>query len=195
VKTCAKWVIVKERRKSLKLDTKELIYANNRWGNWRRIYGKITKCVWVTLSNNHLFSFFFIFLSYNTYWPGAPLPPSSQSLPPPPPPHLPSAPDSLLLHLPSDRKEQVSQGYQPNMAEQDTRLGQSLYQGWMRQPSRRKRVLRAGKRVRASPLLPLSGVPQEHRGKQSQHICKGPRSDPYRLPDYHLSLWAPMSPA
>jgi hypothetical protein len=34
----------------------------------------------------------------------------------------------------------------------------SSYQGWMRQPNRKKRIPRAGKRVRDAPL-PLLGVP------------------------------------
>lgn len=79
----------------------------------------------------------------------------SRSLPPPFSPRP--------THLPSPGKENVSQGHQINKGttRYKTRHNPS-YKGWVRQPTRRKRVAKTVKRVEI-PLQPLSGVLLKHQ--------------------------------
>lgn len=50
------------------------------------------------------------------------------------------------------------------------------------QPSRRKRVPRASKRGRGTPILTV-GSPKEYQAKQPQWTCRGPSTDSYRVLD------------
>lgn len=96
------------------------------------------------------------------------------------------SPDPLLLSFPSEKSSGV-------MEQGITRFSKtrpkSSSRGWLRQPSRRTRVPRAGKRV-TDTLSPI--VPQTLQAKQPQRICTGPSSDPCGLHDCHFSLYEPV---
>jgi hypothetical protein len=64
-----------------------------------------------------------------------------------------------------------------------------LHQGYMRQPGRGDGVSHAGNRVRNSST-PIVMKSARTKATQPYNMCRGPRSDPYRLPD---SFRAPMS--
>lgn len=107
-----------------------------------------------------IFSFFFFLLSYITSAISLLYIPSSS-------PHKSSlSPDPLFLF----RKKEASTEYSITRCSM-TRHKPS-YQGWMGQPSRKKRVPRVGKSQGQTPL-PLLGVPQIPQAKQTQHICRG----------------------
>lgn len=58
------------------------------------------------------------------------------------------------------------------------------HQCWTRLPNRRKKVPKAGNRVRDSPT-PTGRSPQEDQAAEQQHIWGGCRSDPHR----HHECW------
>jgi hypothetical protein len=89
---------------------------------------------------------------------------------------MPLSPDPLLFCFPSEkgklpRDMNQTQHNKVHMI----RLGKkkSSYQSWMRQSIGRKRVPKAGKRVRVNTtVIARNLTPQT---EQSKHICKGPR--------------------
>ena len=101
--------------------------------------------------------------------------------------YLPSLPDPLLLHFPSENSRCPSDIIWCNKDRH-----KPSYLGWTRQLSRRKRVPKAVKRARDS-LFPLLGVPQEDQATQC-NMYRGPWSVPCRLPGWQLisvSLYRP----
>lgn len=64
------------------------------------------------------------------------------------------------------------------------------YQGWTRQPSRKKRVLRPGQKSQRHPPLPLLGLAQKPKAVQSQHACRGPSTSMHDPRLLLQSLWA-----
>lgn len=139
----------KKKRKTLGFETQGLFFREL---NFIFFWQKFSLPKFLTLGLlSYLLSF--IYLSYNISSHNLSFLHSSQSpsicpfhqLPPPP-----------LLPF---RKDQVSQGYEQNKAQQVTirlETHPHAYQGWMRQPHRRKRVPRVDERIRETPLL---GVP------------------------------------
>lgn len=93
------------------------------------------------------FVYVLIFLIYFYHIQNIPIassPPPLLPVTPPPP----LSPRYTALQFPL-RKEQVSQGYQPNRAQHCSKARyKSLYQGWMRSPSRRKGIPGVGKSQR-----------------------------------------------
>jgi hypothetical protein len=92
--------------------------------------------------------------------PPSPIQPNLPPTPPPPPP-FPAAPPPIYSSVSPQRRA----GLLEISAEQSDTRHRASYQGWMRQPSRRKGVPRSSKRVRDTPL-PLSRVPQKHQATQ-----------------------------
>lgn len=128
----------------------------------------------------HSFRFFLLFFSSLIHY----IPfPYSVSTPPPSPIFIPSHQKSAGV-LGTSTKHGI-------WSHNKTRHIRS-FQGRMREPSRRKRVPSVGKRIRDTSLLPLLGVQQEHQVTQLLHICRGPRSDSYRLQDCCFSLCEPL---
>lgn len=63
----------------------------------------------------------------------------------------------------------------------------SSYKGWVKQPSRKKRVPSTCKRVRDSPIPRVRSLTKP-QAKQGQHVCRGPTADPCRLCNCHFGL-------
>lgn len=108
------------------------------------------------------------------------------SVPPPPPLSL----RSILLCFPSEKRRPPRVIHWQSITTYNKTRHKLSYQGWVRQHSRRKRVLRGSKRV----------IQSHYHFKESQKTTKettitytqGPRSDPWRLPDCHFSLFKPL---
>lgn len=116
--------------------------------------------VWSVFFIFHVFIFTFIFLLYNISQ--LHLPHSSLL---PVPLSLPSPPDPLCSLLPQKRAGLSGTVREHRSTRYYKTKHKTSHQGWVRQASRRKGVLRAGKESE-TPQLPLSVVPQEHQANK-----------------------------
>lgn len=62
--------------------------------------------------------------------------------------------------------------------------------GWAKEPTRRKRVSKAGRRVRGNP----NSHWVEHQAKEPCHLCRWLNPDPCKLRDPCSGLWAAVNP-
>lgn len=109
--------------------------------------------------------------------------------------HIPSLPDPLFLTFPLEKKNQASQGYKLNTSQQDPiRLGtKPSFQGWERQPSRRKIISRPDKRVKDTPIPTASNLTKQQAN--NYNIYSGPSLALYMLSDCFLVSVSPYQPS
>lgn len=104
----------------------------------------------------------------------------------PPPPLSPRS-------TPPSEKEQASKR-QPNRTKQDTIIrGKSPYQGWTRQPNRRKRVPGAGKRVRETPASTVR-IPMRTPKYSHNNTHREPSVNQFRPHAWCFSSVSPYDP-
>jgi hypothetical protein len=108
--------------------------------------------------------------------------------------HIPRHPDPFLLHFTSEKGRPRRDINWMCITSYNKTKHKPSYQGWTGQPSRRRRVPRAVKRVKdnPSPWFPLLGLPRERQATQPWCMCRGHKSDPCRLCDCPLSLCEPL---
>lgn len=144
-------------------------------------------CSYYSFTRKILFSSFFKFSLFIQYIPTmVSLPfthPSSPSTSPPI--------DPLLFHFSSEKSRPPRYINGHIITRCNSTRHNPLYQGCMKQHSRRKRVSRAGKRVRDTPL-PSITVPQNPQVIQLQHISRRPSTNLCRFCDCCFSLCEPL---
>lgn len=137
------------------------------------------------------FSPYPLLLLFNTAKHSFPTLCSSQSLPITHPLSL----RSTIPDFPFRKKNQASQGYKLNTSQQDPiRLGtKPSFQGWERQPSRRKIISRPDKRVKDTPIPTASNLTKQQAN--NYNIYSGPSLALYMLSDCFLVSVSPYQPS